>query len=61
MEDRAAEYRAHAAHCRRLADGFVDDSLRQALLIMAAEFEEEAARADGEIPLTLSMTPRLDQ
>ena len=60
MEDRAAEYRAHAAHCRRLADGFVDESLRQALLIMAIEFEEEAARADGEVPLNLPVVPRTD-
>jgi hypothetical protein len=61
MGDKAAEYRAHAAHCRKLADGFLDESLRQALLVMAAEFDEEAARAEGEATLTLPIVPRVDQ
>lgn len=49
MDDKAAEFRSYAAHCRTLAES-VDEELRLTLLAMANDFEDEATRIENERP-----------
>ncbi|MBW3618585.1 MAG: hypothetical protein KY446_12750 [Proteobacteria bacterium] len=56
---RAAELRAQAARCRRLADGVDHAITARTLTELAAEYEEQAARlgAAGETSPTTNAPP----
>lgn len=56
MDDKAAEFREYAAHCRKLADG-VDESLRLVLLSMATDFDDEATRIENEAGPEMPIVP----
>ena len=44
--DKERNLRRQAEHCRRLADGTVGERTRAILLVMAADYEEQAALID---------------
>jgi hypothetical protein len=48
VDERAADLRLHADHCRRLANGIHDERTRSILQTMAGEFDRQAA--DLEAP-----------
>lgn len=56
MRDNAEHYRQRAAHRRELAEAARDDLVIQQLMELAADFEKEADRLDGENELNLSST-----
>jgi hypothetical protein len=47
ISEKSASYRARAAHCRSLAEFTLDDGLKDCLLELAADFDEEAEREDA--------------
>lgn len=44
----AAYYRAHAAKCRELADSTYDESVAANLHMLAADYDEEARKLEGD-------------